>query len=96
MHFFTAGPKEVRCWTVRKGSTAPEAAGVIHSDFQKGFICGEVFSYNDFKKHGSLKALKRAGAYRKEGKDYIVQEGDIIDFRFNVDKSGKKKDELGK
>ena len=82
--YFTAGVKEVRAWTVRCGSTAPEAAGVIHTDFQKGFIRAEVIAYNDFVGFGSESAVKEAGKMRVEGKDYIVQDGDVMHFRFNV------------
>ena len=82
--FFTAGKKEVRAWTLAKGSKAPAAGGKIHSDFEKGFIRAEVYSFSDLKKAGSEKALKTAGKYRQEGKDYTVQDGDIILFRFNV------------
>lgn len=82
--FFTAGVKEVRAWTIQKGWTAPQAAGVIHSDFEKGFIKAEVISYDDFIKYGSETACKEAGKLRIEGKEYIVQDGDIMHFRFNV------------
>lgn len=82
--FFTAGPKEVRAWTVRRGATAPEAAGVIHSDFQRGFIRAEVVSYEDFIACAGERGAKEAGRCRLEGKDYIVREGDVIHFRFNV------------
>jgi ribosome-binding ATPase len=82
--YFTAGVKEVRAWTVRSGSTAPEAAGVIHTDFQKGFIRAEVIKYNDFVTLGSEAAVKEAGKLRVEGKEYIVQDGDVMHFRFNV------------
>ncbi|MHA7817810.1 MAG: redox-regulated ATPase YchF [Pseudohaliea sp.] len=82
--FFTAGEKEVRAWTVRIGATAPEAAGVIHTDFQKGFIRAEVVSYDDFINHGGEQGARDAGRWRLEGKDYVVQDGDIIHFRFNV------------
>ncbi|WP_456325336.1 DUF933 domain-containing protein [Desulfonauticus submarinus] len=82
--FLTAGEKEVRAWPLKKGSTAPEAAGVIHSDLQKGFIRAEVLSWSDFEKYGDFKQAKEKGALRLEGKDYIVQDGDIITFRFNV------------
>ena len=82
--YFTAGVKEVRAWTVPVGATAPEAAGVIHTDFQKGFIRAEVISYNDFIHYGSEQAAKEAGKMRLEGKDYIVKDGDIMHFRFNV------------
>ncbi len=82
--FFTAGPKEVRAWTVRKGARAPEAAGVIHSDFQKGFICAETIGYDDFIAAGSEAVAKERGKMRTEGKQYIVKDGDIFHFRFNV------------
>ena len=82
--FFTAGPKEVRAWTFKKGTLAPQAAGIIHTDFEKGFIRAEVIAYEDFiKYHGELGA-KKAGKLRLEGKNYIVQDGDVIHFRFNV------------
>jgi GTP-binding protein YchF len=82
--FFTAGVKEVRAWTIKKGWTAPQAAGVIHSDFEKGFIRAEVIAYDDFIKFGSETACRDNGKLRIEGKDYIVQDGDIMHFRFNV------------
>lgn len=82
--FFTAGPKEVRAWTVRIGATAPKAAGVIHTDFEHGFIRAEVISYQDFVTFNGEHAAKEAGKWRLEGKDYIVQEGDVMHFRFNV------------
>ncbi len=82
--YFTAGEKEVRAWTIRKNVTAPEAAGVIHSDFEKGFIKAEVYHYDDLIKHQSEQAIKNAGALRLEGKDYQVKDGDIMHFRFNV------------
>lgn len=82
--YFTAGPKEVRAWTVRKNAKAPEAAGVIHTDFERGFIRAETVSYETYKKLGSEKAVKEAGEMRQEGKDYTVQDGDVILFRFNV------------
>ncbi len=82
--YFTAGVKEVRAWTVRKGATAPEAAGVIHTDFEKGFIRAETISYNDFVQAGSEAKAKEAGKMRTEGKEYIVQDGDVMHFRFNV------------
>jgi ribosome-binding ATPase YchF (GTP1/OBG family) len=78
------GVKEVRAWTIRKGFTAPEAAGVIHSDFQKGFIRAEVMKYDDFVSLGSEHAVKEAGKLSVEGKEYVVQDGDIMHFRFNV------------
>lgn len=82
--FLTAGDKEVRAWTVKKGATAPEAAGVIHTDFERGFIAAEVVSYQDLAAAGSLAATKSAGKVRTEGKTYIVQPDDVIEFRFNV------------
>ena len=82
--FLTAGEKEVRAWPVRRGSSAPEAAGVIHSDFQKGFIRAEVLGYEDFLKAGDMKKAKELGLTRLEGKEYVVKDGDIIEFRFNV------------
>lgn len=82
--FFTAGPKEVRAWTVKKGTTAPGAAGIIHSDFQRGFIKAEVIKYKNFIHYGSEAACKEAGKMQMEGKDYIVKDGDIIYFKFNV------------
>ncbi len=82
--FFTAGPKEARAWTVRRGATAPEAAGVIHTDFQRGFIRAEVIAYEDYVAYGGEAGAREAGKLRQEGKDYIVQDGDVMHFRFNV------------
>ncbi len=82
--YFTAGVKEVRSWTIRRGWTAPQAAGVIHGDFEKGFIRAEVISYEDFIKYGGEQGAKEAGKMRLEGKEYIVQDGDVMHFRFNV------------
>jgi GTP-binding protein YchF len=82
--FFTAGPKEVRAWTVKKGAKAPEAAGVIHTDFERGFIRAETISYDDFVSLGGEQKAKEAGKLRVEGKEYIVQDGDVMHFRFNV------------
>jgi len=82
--YFTAGQKEVRAWTVIQGSTAPQAAGVIHTDFEKGFIRAEVISYADYDNYGSEAKVKESGKMRVEGKDYVVQEGDVMHFRFNV------------
>ena len=82
--FFTGGPSEVRAWTIPIGSTAKQAAGAIHSDFEKGFIKAEVFSYNDLVKHGSEKAVAELGLSRTEGKEYIVKDGDCMFFKFNV------------
>ena len=82
--YFTAGVKEVRAWTVRKGSTAPQAAGVIHTDFERGFIRAEVISYNDYVQFKGEQGAKEAGKMRLEGKEYIVQDGDVMHFRLNV------------
>jgi hypothetical protein len=82
--YFTAGPKEVRAWTVSAGVTAPQAAGVIHTDFERGFIRAEVAAYDDFVAHGGEQGAKEAGKLRLEGKDYVVRDGDVIHFRFNV------------
>ena len=82
--YFTAGEKEVRAWTIKKGMTAPQAAGIIHTDFEKGFIRAEVMKYNDFVQYGSEVAVKEAGKFRVEGKEYIVEDGDLMHFRFNV------------
>lgn len=82
--YFTSGPKETRAWTVRKGAKGPEAAGVIHSDFERGFIRAETIAYNDFITLGGEQPCKEAGKMRSEGKEYVVQDGDILLFRFNV------------
>ena len=82
--YFTAGEKEVRAWTFKRGIKAPQAAGIIHSDFEKGFIRAVTMSYDDLIKYGSEKAVKEAGRLREEGKEYVVQDGDIMEFRFNV------------
>ena len=82
--YFTAGPKEVRAWTVRQGATAPKAAAVIHTDFEKGFIRAEVTAYGDFVAGGGEAGAKEAGKWRLEGKEYVVQDGDVMHFRFNV------------
>ena len=82
--YFTAGVKEVRAWTVKKGSTAPQAAGVIHTDFERGFIRAEVIAYDEYVKHKGEQGAKEAGKMRLEGKDYIVHDGDVMHFRFNV------------
>ncbi len=89
-YYFTAGEKEVRAWTVRRGSKAPQAAGVIHSDFERGFIMAEVMKYDDLKELGSEVAVKAAGKYRHCGREYVVEDGDIIVFKFNVTASKKK------
>ncbi len=82
--YFTAGPKEIRAWTVRRGATGPEAAGVIHTDFERGFIRAEVYSIEDLENYKTEAAIKAAGKLRSEGKGYIVQDGDVMHFRFNV------------
>lgn len=82
--YLTAGPKEVRAWTIKQGSTAPQAAGVIHSDFERGFIAAQVVSFSDLIASGSETAAKAAGKMRTEGKDYIMQPDDVVEFRFNV------------
>jgi GTP-binding protein YchF len=82
--YFTAGPKEVRAWTVRRGATAPQSAGVIHTDFEKGFIRAEVIAYDDYVKYKGEQGAKEAGRMRLEGKEYVVQDGDVMHFRFNV------------
>ena len=82
--FLTAGPKESRAWTSRKGATAPEAAGVIHTDFQKGFIRAEVVSFDDLVAARSLQNARAKGKVRLEGKDYVMSDGDVVEFRFNV------------
>jgi hypothetical protein len=82
--YFTAGPKEVRAWTVRRGSTAPQAAGVIHTDFERGFIRAEVIAFNDYLQYRGEAGAREAGRLRLEGKEYLVHEGDVMHFRFNV------------
>lgn len=82
--FFTGGPDECRAWTIHAGDTAPKAAGVIHTDFEKGFIKAEAYSIEDLRKYGSEQKIKEAGKYRQEGKDYVVQDGDVLFFKFNV------------
>ncbi len=82
--YFTAGVQEVRAWTITRNTRAPQAAGVIHTDFEKGFICAEVYSYDDLAKHETEAKVKEAGLYRKEGKDYVCSDGDIMHFLFNV------------
>jgi ribosome-binding ATPase len=82
--YLTAGPKEARAWTIPVGATAPEAAGVIHTDFQRGFIKAEIVSYQDLVDAGSMAAAKAAGKVRMEGKDYVMRDGDVVEFRFNV------------
>ena len=84
--YLTAGPKEVRAWTIKQGATAPQAAGVIHGDFEKGFIAAAIVDYDDFIAAGSEQAAKAAGKLRTEGRDYVMRPGDIVEFRFNVSK----------
>lgn len=84
MTYYTAGPKEARAWTITKGTKAPQAAGVIHSDFERGFICAECYKSDDLIKFKSEQKIKEAGLYRQEGKDYVVNPGDVLLFRFNV------------
>jgi hypothetical protein len=83
MTYFTAGEKEVRCWTIKQGWKAPQAAGVIHTDFEKGFIKAEIVSYEDLTRLGSVAAAREAGKYRLEGKEYVFKDGDVALFRFN-------------
>jgi ribosome-binding ATPase YchF (GTP1/OBG family) len=82
--YLTAGPKEARAWTIHKGDTAPAAAGVIHTDFQKGFIKAEVISFEDLVAAGSMNEARARGKVRMEGKEYIMRDGDVVEFRFNV------------
>lgn len=82
--FLTAGKKEVRAWTIKRGNTAPQAAGVIHTDFERGFIAAQICKFDDLARLGSEKLVKEAGLMRTEGKDYVMQEGDVVEFRFNV------------
>ena len=82
--YLTAGPKETRAWTIHKGWTAPKAAGVIHTDFEKGFIKAEVVSFEDLDELGSMNAAREAGRVRMEGKEYVMADGDVVEFRFNV------------
>ena len=82
--FLTAGKKECRAWTIKKGATAPEAAGTIHTDFQRGFIAANICNYDDLKELGSEQAVKAAGKLRTEGKTYVMQDGDVVEFKFNV------------
>ena len=82
--YFTAGKKEVKAWTIKKGTTAPQAAGVIHTDFEKGFIRAEVISFRDYAEYKNEIKIKEAGKLKIEGKDYIVNDGDVMHFRFNV------------
>ena len=87
--FLTAGPKESRAWTIHQGDTAPKAAGVIHTDFEKGFIKAEIVSYDDLVAAGSMAAAKAAGKVRMEGKDYVMADGDVVEFRFGSTSTSK-------
>ena len=82
--FLTAGPKEARAWTIRRGTRAQDAAGVIHTDFKRGFICAEVAAWDEFVRHGGEVGAREAGRLRQEGRDYIIQDGEVVRFRFNV------------
>lgn len=84
IYFFTSGKDEVKAWTIQKGTKAPQAAGRIHTDFEKGFIMAEVMKFDDFKEEGSEAACKAAGKYRQQGRNYVVEDGDIILFKFNA------------
>ena len=84
MSFLTAGEQEVRAWTIKNGTKAPQAAGKIHSDIERGFIRAEVVSYDDLVKYGSVNAVKEKGLMRSEGKEYVMKDGDVVLFRFNV------------
>ena len=88
--YLTAGPKESRAWTIPQGATAPEAAGVIHTDFQKGFIKAEIVSFADLDQHGSMADARAAGRVRMEGKDYVMVDGDVVEFRTGLTSGGKK------
>jgi len=93
IYFFTAGEDEVRCWTIREGTKAPGAAGTIHTDFEKGFICADTMKYDDFVECGGSEVeVKAKGKLRQQGKEYVVLDGDICFFKFNAPQSGKKKD----
>jgi len=97
IHYFTAGEDEVKCWTIRKGTKAPGAAGVIHTDFERGFICAEVMKYDDLDRCGTETEVKNEGLYLQKGRDYEVLDGDIIYFKFNVTaKAGKIDKAAGK
>lgn len=90
IYFFTAGHDEVKCWTIREGTKAPQAAGVIHTDFEQGFICAEIMKYDDFVRLGSEAGVKAEGKYRQQGKEHVVEDGDICFFKFNTPNKGKK------
>jgi ribosome-binding ATPase YchF (GTP1/OBG family) len=84
MTFLTAGEKEARAWPIRRGTKAPQAAGAIHSDLERGFIRAEIVSYDDYVQYRTIEALRAAGRLRSEGREYVMQEGDVVNFRFNV------------
>lgn len=90
INFYTSGPDEVRAWIIRRGYKAPQAAGTIHTDFERGFICAEVMAFDELKEKGTEQEMKSAGRYRQEGKTYVVNDGDVIFFKFNVSNSKKK------
>jgi len=92
IHFFTAGKDEVKCWTIRQGWKAPQAAGTIHTDFERGFICAEIMKFDDLAQLGSEAEVKSEGLYKQEGKTYEVKDGDIIYFKFNVTAKAAKID----
>ena len=92
IHYFTAGEDEVKCWTIREGTKAPGAAGVIHTDFERGFICAEVFKFEDLQRLGGEQEVKNEGLYLQKGKDYECEDGDIMFFKFNVTATAKKID----
>ena len=92
--FLTAGKKECRAWTIKKGATATEAAGTIHTDFERGFIVAQICNYDDLKALGSEKAVKEAGKLRSEGKTYVMQDGDVVEFKFNVKLTKLKSENL--
>ena len=92
IHYFTAGEDEVKCWTIREGTKAPQAAGVIHTDFERGFICAECQAFDDLDRLGSESAVKAEGLYLQKGKDYEVKDGDVLFFKFNVTAKAKKID----
>lgn len=97
IHFFTAGKDEVKCWTIRQGWKAPQAAGTIHTDFERGFICAEIMKFEDLARLGSENEVKGEGLYKQQGKTYEVEDGDVIYFKFNVTaKAGKIDKEKGK
>lgn len=90
VHYFTVGEDEVKCWTIREGTKAPQAAGIIHTDFERGFICAEVYKYADLEEHKTVDDVKAEGLYRQQGKEYVVLDGDVVYFRFNVAPEKKK------